>query len=104
MINPPDDLLEDLQSALPPEFQVETPVPGTRQDNGHAEMEERMYDHADGSLYDHTKEREVARASVTSNSTVSTRRGSNGLLESVCSARFTTDTECLQMNIVQLIM
>ena len=63
MINPPDDLLADLQSALPPELQVETPPPSGRRDNGHAQMEE--------DLYDHTEQREVVRASVVSNSTVS---------------------------------
>ncbi len=60
MINPPDDLLADLQSALPPELNVETPPPqaGVHWDNGHAQMEER--------LYDQMEDRQVARASVAS--------------------------------------
>lgn len=57
MINPPDDLLEDLQSALPPELQVPTPEPGGKA-NGQAH-----FDH----LYDRTSHIEPERGSVASN-------------------------------------
>lgn len=64
MINPPDDLLEDLQSALPPELQVPTPEPprpSSGQANGH--------DHLDH-YYDRTSHEGPERASVASTSTV----------------------------------
>lgn len=46
MINPPDDLLADLQSALPPEQPVTTPPPSSgrrNQANGHADMDDHFY-------------------------------------------------------------
>ena len=48
MINPPDDLLADLQSALPPEHQPATTTPppssGRRnQANGHCDMDDHFY-------------------------------------------------------------
>ena len=43
MINPPDELLADLQTALPPELPVTVPTSG-HQDNGQAIMEENLYD------------------------------------------------------------
>lgn len=47
MINPPDELLADLQSALPPEQQVTNPPPSSAgsQANGHAYMDDHFYDH-----------------------------------------------------------
>ena len=69
MINPPDDLLADLQSALPPEQQPvpSPPAAGGRQDNGHAEMEER--------LYNQLEDRQVSRASVASTGTMVSQGG-----------------------------
>lgn len=65
MINPPDDLLEDLQAALPPEFQVPTPEPprpSSGQANGHDHLEH---------YYDRTSPRTShERASVASTSKV----------------------------------
>ena len=61
MLNPPDDLLEDLQSALPPEQQVPTPTPGGNRANGH--LNDHFYDRADHEIPE--------RASVASTSTVS---------------------------------
>lgn len=49
MINPPDELLEDLQSALPPEQAVTVPRPSSTsssQANGHANLDDHFYDHA----------------------------------------------------------
>ena len=48
MINPPDELLADLQSALPPEQQVPTPTPPSSssgyQVNGHDHLDDHFYD------------------------------------------------------------
>lgn len=63
MINPPDDLLADLQSALPPEQQVTSPPSGEGRANGHAHLDE---DH----FYDRTMHDNPERASVASTSTV----------------------------------
>lgn len=66
MINPPDDLLADLQSALPPEQQVTSPPPTSasgHKSNGHAHFDQEHF-------YDRTSHDPPARASVTSAGTV----------------------------------
>ncbi len=62
MINPPDELLEDLQSALPPEQPVTSPASDRNQDNGH-------HDHLEN-FYDHMSHAGPERASMGSNSMV----------------------------------
>ena len=60
MINPPDDLLADLQSALPPEQQTQSPLPSA---NGAALSASSELSHSNGGppvnghdhLYDRTE-------------------------------------------------
>ena len=84
MINPPDDLLADLQSALPPEQQVPTPTPPSsagRQANGHAHLDDHLYDHAEGFQEPERYDR-MAVAPERASSTVSWERGKEGGRES----------------------
>ena len=78
MINPPDDLLADLQSALPPEQQAQSPLPAAAMSSGPSHSSNSgppmpvnghtspPHDH----LYDHTEHPGVSvqpeRASVAS--------------------------------------
>ena len=51
MINPPDELLADLQTALPPEKPVDVPRPLSGQ-NGQADMEDNLYDRPEDIMMD----------------------------------------------------
>ena len=74
MINPPDELLADLQSALPPEQQVTSPPPTSaasdHRANGHAQFDDHFYDR--------TSHDDPTRASVTSAGTVWKKMGEGG--------------------------
>ena len=56
MINPPDDLLADLQSSLPPEAKPQSPVvqPSPASENGTAEYEMPVKSPANSSSKDST--------------------------------------------------
>lgn len=69
MINPPDDLLEDLQAALPPEQPVLVPRPTSTTSGGSGKNQDRnksmspLHDHLDQLSFSD----EPARASASSN-------------------------------------
>ena len=69
MINPPDDLLADLQSALPPEQQVTCPAPTSPSGSGHKSNGQAHLDQ--DHFYDRTSHEGPARGSVTSTGAVS---------------------------------